>query len=178
MSAYVSLGTPMIDQDCLLAALTDLGLGANVVEVHPTAVALVGYEGTARAQKANIVIRRRHVGRASNDIGFERTATGFRAHVSEYDRRRYGAAWLKQLQERYQHHDQVKQDLLEQARKAADLEARRQAEIEARRREEERQRLVEAQCQAVHEKARRLGYRVEESRQGDTVRLVLLKRVY
>jgi hypothetical protein len=38
--------------------------------------------------------------------------------------------------------------------------------------------MVEAQRQAIHEKARSMGYRVEETRQGDKVRLVLVKRVY
>lgn len=44
--------------------------------------------------------------------------------------------------------------------------------------EEERQRLVEAQRKTVHEKAKKLGYQVKESREGETIRLVLVKRTY
>jgi hypothetical protein len=177
MSAYISLATPMLDQDCLLAALADLGFQTEQVEVHQSPVALVGYEGRSRAQRAHLVIRRRHVGHASNDIGFERTSTGFRAHVSDFDQRRYGAAWLRRLQDRYRHHDAAKQERLVRAQRESD-EARRLAELELRRRAEERQRVVEAQRQAVYDRARAMGYRVDETRHGDTIRLVLVKRTY
>jgi hypothetical protein len=52
------------------------------------------------------------------------------------------------------------------------------AEAERRRVEEERRKLVEAQRQAIHEKAKKMGYRVQETREGDSLRLVLVKRVY
>lgn len=177
MSAYITLATPLVDRECLLAALSDLGFTPERVEVHATAVPLVGYEGSQRQERAHVVIRRRYVGAASNDIGFEQTPTGFRAHVSDYDGDRFGHGWIRQLRARYQHHDAAKQERLARARHA-EIEERRLAEIELRRREEERQRLVETQRQAVHEKARAMGYRVEENRQGDKLRLVLVKRVY
>jgi hypothetical protein len=169
----------MVDQDCLLQALADLGFTQDRVEVHPTAVPLVGYEGSRRQQRAHVVIRRHEVGTASNDIGFERTPTGFRTHVSDYDQRRYGGEWTRRLQARYEHHAAAKQaELLRRARETADLEARRLAEIETRRLEEERRQLVDTQRRSIHEKARKLGYRVAETREGETVRLVLVKRVY
>ena len=179
MSAYITLATPMIDQECLVAALADMGFGADRVEVHHESVPLVGYEGERRNRTAHVVIRRQHVGDASNDIGFERRPTGFRVHVSDYDRTQYGRAWLRELQARYEHHDAVKHEQLRRAmREAAEIEARRLAEMEARRREEQRKELVEAQRQAVQQKARELGYRVQETREGDRIRLVLVKRVY
>ena len=55
---------------------------------------------------------------------------------------------------------------------------RRKAEEEQRRIEEERRQLVEARRQTIHEKAKKMGYRVQESREGDKIRLVLVKRVY
>jgi hypothetical protein len=164
VSAYVTLMTPMIDQTCVLDALADLGFGADRVEAHESPVDLVGYEGSARTQAAEIVIRRRHLGPTSNDLGFRRTPTGFAAIVSDYDGARFGERWLQELHGRYLHHAERKQ-----ARAAAE---------ERRRIEEERRRLVEAQRQAIHDKARALGYRVEETRDGDRLRLVLVKRVY
>ena len=164
MSAYITLATPMIDQECLVAALVDLGFARKEIEVHAEAVPLVGYRGRARQQLAHVVIRRARVGSGSNDIGFERTDTGFRAHISNYDPPRYGGSWFSKLQARYAEHDRVKQERL--------------AEIEARRREEARQQLIEAQRKAVHAKARKMGYRVKETREGERVRLVLVKRVY
>ena len=164
MSAYITMNTPMLDQECLLAALKDLGFEKEKIEVHNTPVPLVGYEGVGRQQTAQVVIRRRFVGASSNDIGFEMTSTGYRAHVSDYDRSRYGGGWLNRLSLAYDAHHR---------RKLARL-----AEAERQRVEEDRRRLVEAQRQEVHAKARKLGYRVKESRQGNTVRLVLVKRVY
>lgn len=172
MSAYITLATPMIDQECLLLALRDVGFTQECIEVHGEPVQLVGYEGRQRQQLAHIIVRRKHVGRASNDIGFERTTTGFQAHISGYDHPRYGGSWLKRVHVRYAEHNSAKQERL------AKLEDRRLAEIEARRREEERQNLVEAQRKAVREKARKMGYRVKETREGERIRLVLVKRVY
>ena len=164
MSAYITLATPMTDHDCLLEALEELGFDRDKVEVHAEGTALVGYEGRRREQQAHIVIRRQHVGAASNDIGFERTPTGFRAHVSGYDHPRFGGDWLSRLAASYQEHHRLKLDRL--------------AEQERLRVEEERRQLVEAQRQAVHQKAKRMGYRVQETREGDKLRLALVKRVY
>ena len=144
------------------AVLTSLG--PDRVEVHSDPVALVGYEGRARPALAELVIRRQHIGRASNDIGFLRTETGYQAIVSDYDQARHGAAWLAALHGRYEHHARRKHERL--------------AAEERRKLEEERRRLVEAQRQAIHERARQMGYRVEEAREGDRLRLVLMKRVY
>lgn len=164
MSAYITLLTPMTDQDCLLAALAELGFDAAKVEVHATPVNLVGYRGDARAQTANIVIRRQYIGSASNDVGFLASATGYQAFVSGYDHPRFGAGWLEQLNGRYQ-------------RRWAEKQERLEAE-ERRRLEEERRRVVEAQRQAVLERAKKMGYRVQETRDGETIRMVLLKRSY
>lgn len=164
MSAYLTLLTPMTDQECVLAALVDLGFEKTKVEVHETPVQLVGYAGDRRAQTANIIIRKQHVGVASNDVGFLATATGYQALVSGYDHPRFGSGWLSQLSQRYQVH--------------ADAKRERLAAEERQRLEEARQKLVEAQRQAVHERAKKLGYRVEEKREGDKLRLVLVKRTY
>lgn len=164
MSAYISLPTPMVDEECLVAALADVGFDRSKIEIHEDPVALVGYEGDRRTQRASIVIRRQHIGSASNDVGFLATPTGYQAFVSGYDHPRFGPRWLSELHQRYQARWTAKEAAL--------------AAEERRRVEEERQRLVEAQRLAVHEKARKLGYRVEETREGDSIRLVLVKRTY
>jgi hypothetical protein len=164
MSAYITLMTPMVDTECLLAALADVGFGQDRVEVHEQPAQLVGYEGLERKQQAELVIRKRHVGSASNDLGFLRTPTGYQLIVSDYDQRSYGTPWLQKVNGRYQEHARLKQERL--------------AEAERQRLEEQRRQLVEAQRQSIHEKARKLGYRVQETREGDKLRLVLVKRVY
>lgn len=164
MSAYIKLLTPMTDQECLVAALADLGFDSSKVEVHSTPVNLVGYTGDRREQMADIVIRRENIHRFSNDIGFLASPTGYQALVSGYDHPRFGPAWLTQLSARYETHWSAKQERL--------------AAEERRRVEEERKRLVEAQRQAVFERAKKMGYQVKETREGETLRLVLVKRTY
>ena len=44
--------------------------------------------------------------------------------------------------------------------------------------EDERRQLVESQREAIVEKAKKLKYRIKEERVGDTIRLVLAKRVF
>lgn len=160
----MTLLTPMTDQECLLAALAELGFDSSKVEIHSVPVNLVGYHGDKREQTANIVIRRQNVGMASNDVGFLASATGYQAFVSGYDHPRFGTQWMSQLNARYQTQWTAKQERL--------------AAEERRRVEEERLRLVEAQRVAVHERAKKLGYQVKETREGETVRLILIKRTY
>jgi Protein of unknown function (DUF1257) len=87
------------DRGLLLAALADLGF-AEVEEGN--ALALYGYEGSRRDETAELVVRRRHVGRASNDLGFRRTAEGFVPVISEYDQRTLlGGRFLVRLRTAY-----------------------------------------------------------------------------
>lgn len=160
MSAYITLATPMTDQECLLDALAELGFGPDKVEVHEEAVPLSGYQ---RGQRANVILRKAVTQDAWNDIGFEQTGTGFKAIISD-DHPRFGRRWVSQVARLYQEHHRQK--------------LARLAEAERRRIEEERRRLVETQRQEIHKKAKKMGYRVQETREGDKLRLVLVKRVY
>ena len=164
MSAYMKLLTPMTDEESLLLALADLGFDRSKEEVHANAVPLVGYQDDRREQTANVIIRRKHVGSASNDMGFLDSATGYQALISDYDRSHYGTNWLAELNQHYGTHFSAKQE--------------RMAAEERARLELERQRLVEAQRSAIHERAKKAGYQVKEARDGDVIRLVLVKRVY
>ena len=71
------------DRRLLLAALADLGY--SEVE-QGDALALYGYQGDRRPETAELVVRRRHIGSASNDLGFSRTSQGYAPIISEYDR--------------------------------------------------------------------------------------------
>ena len=72
------------DRRLLLAALAALGY-AEVEEGE--ALPLYGYQGDRRPETAEIVVRRRHLGPASNDLGFARTEQGYVPIISEYDQR-------------------------------------------------------------------------------------------
>ncbi len=103
MSHYTVLQTRMTDEKALVKALADLGF--KDVEVHAAAQALVGVGGSVRQQTAEIIIRRKHLGFASNDIGFKRGPKGnFEAIISDYDQRSYSVDWLERLLQRYAYH--------------------------------------------------------------------------
>jgi len=85
MSKYMTFtGAAFKDRECLLAALAECGY-AEVEEGE--SLSLYGYQGDRRKETANIVIRRKFVGSASNDLGFQKTDAGYVAIISEFDRR-------------------------------------------------------------------------------------------
>lgn len=121
MSHYTEISTAFKDGLCLVQAIKDMGF-AEVFH-YPEAQALYGWHGDARPQEAEIVVRRQHVGEASNDIGFARQSDGtYRAIISEYDRSCGGYArteiarecggyndkWLGRLTQQYNLHVDVK----------------------------------------------------------------------
>lgn len=77
-------GTAFKDRECLLNALAECGYGT--VE-EGEALSLYGYQGDRRAETAQIVIRRKFIGSASNDLGFQKTENGYVPVISEYDQR-------------------------------------------------------------------------------------------
>jgi Protein of unknown function (DUF1257) len=103
LSHFTTLATQLTDADALRAALADVGYGE--VEIHEQAQPLYGYEGDQRRDRAHVIVRRKHVGRASNDIGFLRQDDGrFLAVISEYDRSKHDTAWLGRLTARHAYH--------------------------------------------------------------------------
>lgn len=102
MSHYNKIKTELKNKDSLLKALAKMGFGEDKVELHDQASCLYGYQGDARAQKANIIVRRKYVGSAANDLGWELQEDGtYAAHISDYDRGRYGKKWQEDLEMHY-----------------------------------------------------------------------------
>jgi hypothetical protein len=103
-----------------MAALADLGY-ADVEEGER--LPLYGYQGDRRPETADIVIRRKFVGAASNDLGFARTNQGYTPIVSEYDLRvLQGGHFLAKLRTAYSEH------VVEEVRKRLKGTARRTVE--------------------------------------------------
>ena len=103
MSKYLAFQEYALkDRRLLLAALAALGY-AEVEEGE--ALPLYGYEGDRRTETAEIVVRRKHLGSASNDLGFARTPAGYVPIVSEYDQRvLHGGQLLVKLRTAYSEH--------------------------------------------------------------------------
>lgn len=73
-----------------------------MVEAHPEAQPLYGYQGDARPERAEVIVRRAYIGELSNDIGFAKGPDGaFQAIISEYDRATYDQSWLTGLTQAY-----------------------------------------------------------------------------
>lgn len=100
MSKYLELTTAVTDERYLIEALRELGYEP---EVCREGRALIGYMGDERAEGAQIIIRRRQLDSASNDIGFACDGSGvYRAIISEYDRGiGFDDAWLGRLFQAY-----------------------------------------------------------------------------
>jgi hypothetical protein len=100
MSHYSTIETEFRDEDVLVATLQELEPDW-VVERHSTPAHLYGYQGDMRPQTAHLIIRRKYVGSASNDIGFVREGNSYRAIISEYDQGAHGSEWMGKLTQLY-----------------------------------------------------------------------------
>jgi hypothetical protein len=103
MSHFTTVRTQIKDVGALVKALADVGF--KTVEVHQEAQHLYGYQGDIRSETAEVIVRRKHIGALSNDIGFKQQADGsFEAIISDYDQTRYSQKWLNHLMQRYAYH--------------------------------------------------------------------------
>lgn len=116
MSAYSKTPTEFRDGELLIKALEEMGF--HPVNALDNPLPLVGYQGDYRladgeghtrkaedAMKAHVILRRKEVGAASNDIGFVRGEDGkFHAILSDYDRScGKNEKWVSKVNVGYQH---------------------------------------------------------------------------
>ena len=103
MSHYTLIETQLVSKKHLVMALHDMGL--RDVEVFDQAQPLIGWLGEKRKNRAQVIIRKRYLEPASNDMGFLSGSDGrFRAVISDFDQRKYNMAWLRRLTQRYAYH--------------------------------------------------------------------------
>lgn len=98
MSRYTTCRLEIRDAEALVAALKERGL---VAETFLEAQPLYGYQGDLRPEKAHVIVRRKYIGPASNDIGFLCEPDGhYTAIISEWDRGRFNQRFLAALTRR------------------------------------------------------------------------------
>lgn len=83
MSKYIEVQTTLTDQSLLVEALQFMGYKPVI---HNLAVALLGVSGDVRKETAEVIIPRKQVGGASNEIGFKLQSNGCYVRISsEFD---------------------------------------------------------------------------------------------
>jgi hypothetical protein len=103
MSHFTTMTTQITDAEALRTALADVGY--HTVELHDEAQPLFGYRGDERADRAHVIVRREHIGRASNDLGFLHQDDGrYLAVISAYDRTRHDEQWVGRVTARHAYH--------------------------------------------------------------------------
>ena len=103
MSAYKRIVTQFRDRECLLEALKRTGTPFEVAQKGQR-LHLYGYQGDRRPETAEFVVRRKHIGSSSNDLGYvwNSEAGAYEAIVSEYDTRCTATTWIrKQVKQQY-----------------------------------------------------------------------------
>lgn len=96
MSKFVSVNLEFTDSECLKSSLAELGY--TDIEEYADPQPLYGFQNDRREQTANIIIRRKHIGRASNDIGFVKNSKGtYDLIISEFDKAYHGDAFINKL---------------------------------------------------------------------------------
>jgi len=86
MSHYATVEMKFLFEDELIQALESV-YGKGNVEVHEKPQHIFGYEADEREQVANIIVRRKHISRVSNDLGFLKTEKGYTMFISDYDQK-------------------------------------------------------------------------------------------
>lgn len=82
MSHISKVSTKITEKEDLVTALQTLGFEEDQIEVYDTPRKLSGYDH--RNHKAEVIIRKRHLGNAWNDIGFQKREDGtFEALISD-----------------------------------------------------------------------------------------------
>jgi hypothetical protein len=100
MSHFTTMTTQITDPEALRTALADVGY--HTVELQDEAQPLFGYRGDERADRAHVIVRREHIGRASNDLGFLHQDDGrYLAVISAYDRTRHDEQWVGRVTARH-----------------------------------------------------------------------------
>lgn len=91
MSEYGCFNTVIKDREMLVKTLEEI-YGVGNVEVHEKPVDLISYNGHTRTLngkkvQANVIVRRQHVGRSSNDLGWiwDEASGTYKNYVSDYD---------------------------------------------------------------------------------------------
>lgn len=120
MSRYCLVKTMFTDGGALVAALAETGnWSIDQIEIYEVPQHLFGYKGDKRSEVAHIIVRRKHVGASSNDLGFIRQEDGtYKAIISKYDSKRFDSRWREKLKGEYAF-QKIKKDMTKRGRRVS-----------------------------------------------------------
>ena len=102
MSKYRRIETEFRDESTLRQALADVCQARGIQFETGKALALYGFASDRRPETAEFVIRRRYLGKLTNDLGFHRRPDGtFEVIISDYDSRYTAAVIVREVKQRY-----------------------------------------------------------------------------
>jgi hypothetical protein len=103
MSQYCECKPGFTQPDSVVKALIAIGYSLDQIEIHKESQNLYGYRGDKRPQRAHIIIRRKYIDSAANDVGFEIQSDGsIVALISQYDRGvKFNDTVLNRLKQEY-----------------------------------------------------------------------------
>ena len=102
MSKYLRVATQIKDEQLFIQALQEVCQELGIEYESGKELTLYGWQGRRRPETAEYIIRRHHVGRSANDLGFHRLPDGsIEAIISEYDQGSRGKQVLNQVMQRY-----------------------------------------------------------------------------
>jgi hypothetical protein len=109
LSEYRKNKTKCNDKDVLIDALVEMGYKREHIEYHEVPQQLFDWHGRPThyldksGDKANIIVRRQHVGGAANDLGFklDPVTKCYDAIISQYDSGKHNTKWLAGLKTSY-----------------------------------------------------------------------------
>ena len=98
------------DSDSIKEALKEMGYK---FEEHKIAQKLLGFAGDTREQVAHIIVRKKYVGSAANDVGFYKKADGsYDMIISEFDKsgnKKQAVDFMHRIKQLYGKHLTIKQ---------------------------------------------------------------------
>jgi len=97
VSAYRKLKTQFRSKYRLREALVKAGVE---FEEHATERHLIGWHAHERPETATFIVRRKHIGPSSNDLGWSWNGHAFEEIVSEFDSGRAGCTAIRQAVKR------------------------------------------------------------------------------
>jgi hypothetical protein len=102
MSKYRRIETEFRDESTLRQALADVCQACGTAFEAGEGRSLFGFASDARPKIAELVIRRRYLGKLTNDLGFRRRPDGaFKVIISDYDSRYSAAVIVREVKQRY-----------------------------------------------------------------------------